>query len=537
MMMPAIPGFRASHAVAFSDTAVTLMRRGTFEWEVVERVSVTQTDFAAAASGLIRHLGTDRRVALWMPPGHLLSVRLSAKEAEDPGAALAARTGHDPSSLSMAVVPQPATGDRIVFAVDRTTLGEAICYARDWGFTPVSATVRPDAVAAGPSPLFDHPDLRPQRSRRVMVAGLGAVAAAALVAVISVLQQPASLEATKATLAIPAGLSRAAIEVNTVAPTVPTRAAVEAAVLRMPGSAVQAMDFAAKVPASTAVPAVPEDTPQRPALRVASISPLHIVDAPALPPGLSTALVARPLPSVPGGNAPTQPPSLLQIAPALSDPAEDPGLQAVAETGNDDTVADGATTHDAPDTDLPLPEQVAEMSSPDDAASPEPLEAVSLDSIDPAEAARLDALATIVPPERPEQPVVAGLSAPQPVSRPRSIAAAARAAREAQAARAAASTAASRPTTTAAPPSGGSTAGEVARAATLSSGLPAGETGLIGVFANGSDRTALLRMADGRVARVRRGDNVEGWTVSSIDDTSVRLTGRSGARTLSVPQR
>jgi type IV pilus biogenesis protein PilP len=57
------------------------------------------------------------------------------------------------------------------------------------------------------------------------------------------------------------------------------------------------------------------------------------------------------------------------------------------------------------------------------------------------------------------------------------------------------------------------------------------------VFASGNDRTALLRLPDGRVTRVRRGDNVEGWTVSSIDDSTVRLTGRSGARTLRVPTR
>jgi type IV pilus biogenesis protein PilP len=155
--------------------------------------------------------------------------------------------------------------------------------------------------------------------------------------------------------------------------------------------------------------------------------------------------------------------------------------------------------------------------------------------IDPAEAARLAALAAVAPPPRPEQPIVAGLNAPRPAARPRSIAAAARADREAQAARVAA---ASRQASTPADrQSGGPAPADVARAATVTAGLPAGETGLIGVFASGNDRTALLRLPDGRVTRVRRGDNVEGWTVSSIDDSTVRLTGRGGARTLRVPTR
>lgn len=130
-----------------------------------------------------------------------------------------------------------------------------------------------------------------------------------------------------------------------------------------------------------------------------------------------------------------------------------------------------------------------------------------------AETPSLRALAPTVRPDRPEPPPQ--LAAPRPGTRPARRPAPAVAAASAQPA--------------------SPTPANLAQAATIRGALPPGETGLLGVIGDGGTRTALLRTSDGRVQRVGRGDRVDGWTVSAIDATSVRLQGNGGTRTLRVP--
>jgi type IV pilus biogenesis protein PilP len=130
------------------------------------------------------------------------------------------------------------------------------------------------------------------------------------------------------------------------------------------------------------------------------------------------------------------------------------------------------------------------------------------------------------------------LRAPRPVQRPARPAVAApaperapAAAQPATQARRTPSATGARSTTVTANPQ------DISRLATIRGALPPGQAGLIGVFGDGPNRQALLRLPNGRIQRVNRGDRVEGWTVSAIDDNSVRLSGPSGGRTLHVPSR
>ena len=67
------------------------------------------------------------------------------------------------------------------------------------------------------------------------------------------------------------------------------------------------------------------------------------------------------------------------------------------------------------------------------------------------------------------------------------------------------------------------------RSAAAEHGLALHETNLIGIIDANTGRQALLRLSGGDYLKVRRGDQVEGWRVSTISAESVRLT-RNGKR-------
>lgn len=76
----------------------------------------------------------------------------------------------------------------------------------------------------------------------------------------------------------------------------------------------------------------------------------------------------------------------------------------------------------------------------------------------------------------------------------------------------------------------------VANAATLKGAIQLEDMNLLGVFGADGARRALLRLADGQVLRVSRGTVVEGWVVSRIDATSMRITRGGEARVLDLVQ-
>ncbi|MFV0474812.1 MAG: hypothetical protein ACK5MQ_11495, partial [Pikeienuella sp.] len=76
----------------------------------------------------------------------------------------------------------------------------------------------------------------------------------------------------------------------------------------------------------------------------------------------------------------------------------------------------------------------------------------------------------------------------------------------------------------------------IANAATLRDVISLGEMNLLGVFGAGGSRRALLRLPDGQVLRVTRGTVVDGWVVSRIDASSMRITRGGRAKVLNLAQ-
>ncbi len=67
-------------------------------------------------------------------------------------------------------------------------------------------------------------------------------------------------------------------------------------------------------------------------------------------------------------------------------------------------------------------------------------------------------------------------------------------------------------------------------------GLSRGGVSLLGVFGTASERHALLRLPNGKVKRVRAGDNLQGVQVASVGNDSVRLIGGGGDTVLKLAE-
>lgn len=75
------------------------------------------------------------------------------------------------------------------------------------------------------------------------------------------------------------------------------------------------------------------------------------------------------------------------------------------------------------------------------------------------------------------------------------------------------------------------------RVAALERGIELSETNLIGVIEASSGRRALVRLPDGDFRKVARGDELNGWRVSSIGREALRLTRKGQNRTLMLVSR
>ena len=72
----------------------------------------------------------------------------------------------------------------------------------------------------------------------------------------------------------------------------------------------------------------------------------------------------------------------------------------------------------------------------------------------------------------------------------------------------------------------------LANVATLKDAIKLDQTSLLGVFGTSKNRRALLRMADGRMKRVSQGEVIDGWVISRIQATSMRMTRGTEVRNL-----
>jgi type IV pilus biogenesis protein PilP len=81
----------------------------------------------------------------------------------------------------------------------------------------------------------------------------------------------------------------------------------------------------------------------------------------------------------------------------------------------------------------------------------------------------------------------------------------------------------------------GPTAGTVAQTATLTSAINLREINLIGIYGGSGDRRALVRLSNGRYARVTVGDRLDGGQVTAISADVLTYNKRGRAINLRVP--
>ena len=81
----------------------------------------------------------------------------------------------------------------------------------------------------------------------------------------------------------------------------------------------------------------------------------------------------------------------------------------------------------------------------------------------------------------------------------------------------------------------GATPASVARTATQTGALAAGETALIGLFGTSGNQNALVRLANGRVLQVKPGDRVDTGVVVAIDEDGLIVQKNGETRRIGMP--
>lgn len=518
-----------SLALDFAPDAISLHARVRGrEWEEVGRAPTDADDFARQVDALrVEAMVRDRTqspITLWLPSDQIIERRYQLAATSDDGRRteaarrIASETTHLAAELSVAVSDGSRTEPVKVLAVLLQTMIEARSYAANWGFNPgpISTRVSTDGFGAD-GPVFEFPRSVAHKAgrsvRRIAVAAvaLGTVGAAALGGyqlVQPLLQEPIEVRSTG-----PAPSSFAVFLDPPPGPQEPFRA-VEITPAGDLGPARQSLtperfepglgtlDYARIGPA-TELPTLDEP---------AGTIPLRVGTAPARPeigtPGgpvtapetpdlaLSAATTADGTPPAPEDEpedlSPTEyaPETMALVPPRRPDAEEADAEPAVAAA----PAADAEETADAPEVPPEKPEDIAAT-----ATAPEETTADAEDT----------------PPVVEERPsVFAAAEAPEPSKRPRALQFAAK--------RLPART--STPFSVYLPRSVSEAAGRT--------GLSMDETSVIGIIDAKSGRQALVRLADGAFRKVGRGDEIDGWRVSSISREAVRLTRNGQNRTL-----
>lgn len=557
-------------------------------WSPLGAAALAEEDFSdqiEAMRAIAAEHAEDCAVDLWLPEDQILNTHLELKTAHFwnriamAKTALAQRTGLSADEINIDLARAP--GDVwAICAVEAKVVAEAQDYARRWGFAPNMVTTR-YADAAFTTP----PDLTGEADRRPLALGaIGAAAAAACVA-IGVLAwpeaEPPAISAGPERIAMAPAIALPAPSAAESAVVAPAAVADGVVAVRKPiapepgaqapvATAEHVDDFAATIlspsqqfpnllsvdfsmpQAETATPIYANVAYRAPSL--GHTTPVgDVVELLVLENEPEAGPSTLPLLSLVEGidDAASTPSSLRTFDVAALGPApralrtEDLIFESIEATPPEPAATPGENT---------TAEDTAENAeTPPDASSVETSEAegetaeaereIVRNATDPreqspeAERAEEDeetpgpgSVAAAPPPGKrpgsidmsPGPGAVA--AAPSALTRPKSIKPRPQAvARNTSSAK-----------TVRAPSRGKPTGRGLANVATLRDAIALDKTSLLGVFGTKNNRRALLRMADGRMKRVSQGEVVDGWIISRIQATSMRMTRGSEVRNLKL---
>lgn len=534
-------------------------------------------------------------VDLWLPADQVLNTHHDLPSSglwgstEAAKIALGDRTGLPPDEINLDLAKAP--GDVwAICAAETKVVTEAQEYSRRWGFAPNLVTTRhADAAFAAP------PDLTGDGRRKPLLIGAGAAVAAAGIVLAVMLWPSAEVPPSgggpeRIAMAPAAALpSPSVTEGEVVAPSAGAQGAVA---IRQPATPepdyqknaaleTKDYDFAASILSPS--PQFPNFLSVDFSLpRAEAVTPIYANVAYRAPSLAHSPPSVEALEQLLPGEAPATGPSVLpflSLGDGLVDPAalpselgsfdvaalgpapralrtedlvlqNDPIAAPEVAASTDKDVADEDVAEDTPEDTAP----VAQTSQEDEQATEE-IATPEVESEPPAEVATVVQNATDPREPAPQAEVAEVEEAPGPGSvtaapkarkRPDSLdmspgpgaVAAAPSARTRPKSIAPKPKAVARNTSSAktvrAPARGKPTGRGLANAATLSGAIQLDKTSLLGVFGTSKNRRALLRMADGRMKRVSQGEVIDGWVVSRIQATSMRMTRGADVRNLNL---
>ncbi len=464
-------------------------------------------------------------------------------------AVAAALAGRSPvSAVDLCFDHAPHADGVGVSAVERAVVDEAVTYARRWGFKPGRISTRHGHAAFPKGPAFSAVPVLPRPS--VLVAG--AVAASALIGLIgwailtmgadapdvqtadipavepsAMIVEPAPLSPLVAgeeqpfvpvrvqaqtdpridtALSAPAGTAPPEWVKTAVGPSqaevadVPPEAVPAAQIAVAADGAEDSLRNLVTAAALEATRTPPQDAPVLPQAFDGLTKPLTYNDIAADPPSAEpdpvvALLTPVPRPDTEGGTAPVDPPAVAEAeAIPSAEPVSEPDDEAIAVLPDKGPAAPAVNEDD-----IPGPGSVAAA----------PLPTARPDHLDMTPS------------------TLAVAAAPRPTPRPKSI-------KPRASVIEAAAADGDVPDSVEVPVRRSPTGPGVANAATLKAAIRLEEMNLLGVFGSNVSRRALLRMPDGQIMRVTQGTVVDGWVVSRIDATSMRMTRGGTAQTLNV---
>ncbi len=560
----------ASLALDFDAETITLLAADADApqgWSPLASTLLTSDTFSEEIEAL-RSLAADRSpdctVDLWLPADQILNTHLELKSARPwnrtalAKATLAERFGLDHGEINVDLARAPGEV-WATCAVESNVIDEARNYARSWGFTPQMVTTR-HADAAFSTP----PDLTNDRNRRPLYIGAAALAAASIA--LAVLFWPVTENET--TVRGPDRIAMASAAALTSPPVQ------DAGALALAGDPEGQLAF---------------QTPNAPRPDYTKTAALSGGEAEF------TAVVKSPSQNFPNflsidfslPRVETATPIYANVAysaPALGHNA--PMVDAIEQYFVD--AGPGISPGDLPSLTLgdgsePAALRPSGLTSFDVAALGEAPRALRtqellLDGVDiqPSDNdAEPDQTQLIADPDTPEEPVIGAVDLRAPVREPDtdsqdeveedavpgpgSVTAAPKPGKRPEnidmtpgpGAVAVAPLARSRPKsikpkavvvarntssakTVRAPARGKPTGRGLAGAATLKNALSFDKTSLLGVFGTSKNRRALLRMSNGRLKRVSQGEVIDGWVISRIQATSMRMTRGAEVRNLNL---
>ncbi|MEM7547535.1 MAG: hypothetical protein AAF367_18560 [Pseudomonadota bacterium] len=565
-------------ALEFRADSLALFALGSLpEWQCVFVVPLDTPEFEVQVLAMRRH-ATDLtgdpspRVELWLPAEQVLNTEISKRYAiydligkrRAISAAVAECTTIPQSDLYLVDTPARAAGHAIS-VTERAVVEEAKSYARRWGFRPARITSRHAHPAFATWPTFGglHRFAVPAAAAAVIIVGAGLVWAGLLadsgsdridLAALSDTPPTAQFEAAILPRTAPVGADRSPViedldtafaaqfadmavasppgfdRVNTALitgePVDPVRLSLLGgeALAAEPDTDNAAQPVSASMSAYllTALP----DALRDPVTPV----PVSVANTPTEPPSdTNNDAQAITLAALPDATAPTgipvAPPAVTSIIQPHPDIGETgPSIGSVGQSDRNDPRATGVTP--AVDTAI-ADDQEPEANAP--IAAIVPAERPTEIEERPSELAVTNApLPRPRPAELDLSPSDLALAtAPQPKTRPRSI--------KPKVTTIIAATPSTTGAKTVRAPSRAAPAGPgAANAATLKDAIQLEELNLLGVFGSKDSRRALLRLPDGQVMRVKQGSVIDGWVISRITATSMRITRGGTAETLTI---